>query len=496
MKFLSLALLCALTPAFSFSPRVAPLTTTTTTSPLHLNSRFTTKHAPRYSANKPATARASTRLAPLCAAAAADKNNKASVTSQVFNLFKAIVGSGVLTLPAGIAAFGNAPSAVLPATLLIALFGFLSAYGFALIGRVCHMTETTTFRDAWSASLSSESSWVCAVTVVAKAFLSVLAYSMILSDNVYALLLSFGVQSYTKTQVLVGMTSLVLLPLCWLKNLKSLAPFSFVGSLGMIYTGLAMGIRYWGKDYTPSGRFYSQIPYQLRPSFGTIGAEGVFNPRTNILIGMLSTAYMAHFSAPRFLNDLENPTMERFFKVTSLSFGASMVLFAAMAAVGFMTFGANCSGLILNNYAVKDPLMSLSRLAVTLALVFSYPIAFAGLRDGVFDILLSSKDKEAPKRRPSKNATNLLTVLLLAAVTGGTFYIPDVSFLMALVGSTLGATLIYIFPALMFRGAVRKNKMATPAQKREVKWALLTGVVGLVTGTMGAVKAIQSVARV
>ena len=67
--------------------------------------------------------------------------------SSIVNLVKSIVGAGVLSLPAGIASFGNAPSALIPASVLIALIGGLSGYGFSLIGRVCHYTGSTSYRE-------------------------------------------------------------------------------------------------------------------------------------------------------------------------------------------------------------------------------------------------------------------------------------------------------------------------------------------------------------
>jgi hypothetical protein len=59
--------------------------------------------------------------------------------------------------------------------------------------------------------------------------------------------------------------------------------------------------------------------------------------------------------------------------------------------------------------------------------------------------------------------------------------------------ATLGNALIYIFPGIMFRGAVRKLRAATKAQKREVNMALGSALIGAVLGTMGAVKAVQSI---
>jgi amino acid permease len=290
-------------------------------------------------------------------------------------------------LLAGIAAFGNAPSAVVPAVTLITIIGVLSGYGFGLIGRVCAMTRTGSFRDAWSASISKESSWVPAWSVTLKTIFAVLAYSMILADTFQSIAYTATGMALSKTLVLTTITSTLLLPLCLAKNLSSLAPFSLLGSLGMIYTAFAMYVRYKSGDYVRGGKFFNDIIPALRPSFGKIGGAGAFtNPSTSILVGMLSTAYMAHFNAPKFYTELKNNTVPRYLQVVSSSFGISIGLFAAMASLGFLTFGANCSGLILNNYSTKDTLMSISRIAVALSIVFSYPLAFVGARDGVLDV--------------------------------------------------------------------------------------------------------------
>lgn len=265
-------------------------------------------------------------------------SSKATISNEVFNLVKGIVGAGVLTLPGGIATFGNAPSAVIPAVLLIAAIGTMSGYGFALIGRVCALTSTTSYRSAWEASVSPTTSWIPAVSVTFKTLCAVLAYSMILGDTFHALALSAGITA-SKTAILCTITGTVLLPLCLLKNLSSLAPFSLLGSLGMVFTAIAMAVRYFGKAYAPGGAFALDLPANLRPAFGTTGAAGVFSPVTSILLGMLSTAYMAHFNAPKFYTELRSPSVPRYLTVVSTSFGISITIFAVIAALGFLTFG-------------------------------------------------------------------------------------------------------------------------------------------------------------
>ena len=232
------------------------------------------------------------------AEAVEEEDSGATVTQLIFNLVKGIVGAGVLSLPAGISAFANAPSAVLPAVALIAGIGGLSGYGFALIGRCCAYTNTESYRDAWSATVGKSTSWLPAVAVTFKTCCAILAYSMILGDTFVSLLATAGITA-AKTPVTLALTSTVLLPLCLLKNLSALAPFSLVGSLGMIYTAAAMVIRYLGKAYTSTGKFGMDCAPALRPAFGSVGAEGILTPSAAILVGMLSTAYMAHFNAPK-----------------------------------------------------------------------------------------------------------------------------------------------------------------------------------------------------
>jgi hypothetical protein len=108
--------------------------------------------------------------------------------------------------------------------------------------------------------------------------------------------------------------------------------------------------------------------------------------------------------------------------------------------------------LILNSYSSKDGLMRISRLAVALSIVFSYPLAFTGARDGIMDSF------KIPEKNRSTGFVNTLTGGMLSAITVAALLINDVSFVLAFAGATLGSCLIYIYPALMFRGAIQKYR--------------------------------------
>jgi len=378
---------------------------------------------------------------------------------------------------------------MIPAAFLIAGIGGLSAYGFSLIGRVCAFTNANSYREAWEKSINKETSIIPAASCTFKTVCATLAYSMILADTFQAIFATVGF-NLSRSNTLLGITSVVLLPLCLLKNLSSLAPFSLLGIVGMVYTAFAMGVRYFGGAYAaPLGAFLPDVAASLQPVFGNVGAAGVLSPNAFILVCMLSTAYMSHFNAPKFYNELKDNTIERFNILVGSSFAISIATFILMTAFGFLTFGSSSSGLILNNYSNKDTLIGFSRVAVAISLVFSYPLAFAGFRDGVLDIA------KVPIEKRSNGLLNKVTVACLSLITGLALAVKDVSFVLSFGGATLGNALIYVYPALMFRGAVKKmGDKASTGLKKEVKLAMANALLGIGMGLVGAKMALKSLA--
>jgi len=239
----------------------------------------------------------------------------------------------------GIAAFGDAPSAAIPAAFLIATIGIIAAYNFALLGRLCAITGASSYRTIWEKTIGDSTAWIPGTTVIIKTFFAILAYSMVLGDTFSALFQTLGMK-VSREKALIGLTLTVLLPLCRLKSLASLAPFSLAGIAGMLYTAIAMSIRYLDGSYaSPNSRLAMDVAKSLRPAIGNKGASAVFSSNAFILICMLSTAYMAHFNSPKFYLELENNTLARWNTVVYSSFSISILFFIGIAAMGFSTFG-------------------------------------------------------------------------------------------------------------------------------------------------------------
>lgn len=434
------------------------------------------------------SAKGTRRVQPVSMTAAATgkvkRGGDATVASSTFNLAKSIVGAGVLSLPSGIAFFADSPAAIVPASVMCAVMGLVSAYTFSLIGRVCEKTNATSFQDAWSKTVNPKTAWTISAMITAMCFLASLAYSIIIGDSFTSLAQTFNFPAFfaSRTNVIIAMTTCVLFPLCSLKSLNALSPFSLLGLGGTLYTAIFMAIRFLDGSYKAGGKFFVQLAPALRPVFNK--RPLAVNHLVFVLISMLSTSYIAHYNAPSFYNELKDTSMPRFNKVIGLAFGASIATFVIMMNLGFLTFGGATAGYVLNNYASADGLASLARLAIGLALLTGYPFTFSALRDGILDLRKLEGAERAKQVRP-------LTIGLITAITALAISLKNVGYVLSLSGALFGSTLMFCVPAYMNICAERTKGKAFPGKEPSnnsklevaVNWGMIA--TGFIMGAIG-----------
>ena len=125
--------------------------------------------------------------------------------------------------------------------------------------------------------------------------------------------------------------------------------------------------------------------------------------------------------------------------------------------------------------------MSVSRFAVGLSLVFSYPLLFVGTRDGFLDLF------KVPERKRTNSFLNQLSIGTLAIITLLALQVKDLTFVASMSGAVFGTALIFIYPTLMFREAVKAmGERATKGQILERKLCGLIAAVGIAVGGIGA----------
>mmetsp|Transcript_7942 Transcript_7942/g.20767 ORF Transcript_7942/g.20767 Transcript_7942/m.20767 type:complete len:328 (-) Transcript_7942:2122-3105(-) len=136
-----------------------------------------------------------------------------------------------------------------------------------------------------------------------------------------------------------------------------------------------------------------------------------------------------------------------FRKVVVTAFGLSSALFLLVALCGFATFGDAADPLILNNYASSDPLAEVARIGVLLAVLFEFPLLERPFRLTALELLLPIPQFTGAITKIANGPIAAIASVTLISGIAATRVPLDT--LAALGGSTGGALLIYIAPALM-----------------------------------------------
>ncbi|GKY95706.1 hypothetical protein MPSEU_000531400 [Mayamaea pseudoterrestris] len=417
-------------------------------------------------------------------------HGQATIASEIATMTKSIVGCGVLSLPSGIAMYAkytsNTTAVLAMAIAWIMFMGAVFSFFCLLLGKLCSMTQKTTYRACWQATMGHEAAVYVSLANATKAGLADLAYSTILSQTVWSLLQTMGFHSVSRIQSLWLVTLVGLLPLCLLRNINVLAPFSVLGTLGILLTALAMAIRLVDGSYQPGGKYFDDLPSQLRSTSLDADDDTISQSPLTLLLHMLPfvcmlfESFVMHYNSPRFYAELQQASVPRFAIVVAGAFGLSTFIFIVIACTGFLTFGTGSDGYILNNYSHRDPLATACRLAIALAILLTYPLAFIGMRDGVMQSFYS-RSGAAPMN------VNALTLILLGGITLTACVVTDLGLINAVGGGTLAMAIVFVFPTLMYQAAVRrKQDDASVHERREAHLALVLMIFGVAVGLTGS----------
>ncbi|CAJ1362452.1 unnamed protein product, partial [Effrenium voratum] len=177
----------------------------------------------------------------------------------------------------------------------------------------------------------------------------------------------------------------------------------------------------------------------------SLGEEGQWNYmgvslQTMVLVGSMSTAFLAHYNAPKFYHQLRRRSPKTFLQAASGGFTSALVLFATCMVVGYLTFGKNCQGNILHNYAHGDTGATIARAAMLIATICGFPIAFTGLRNSALGLFGCGSRRRiwVP-----------VTLGLLSIVGALGWSLNDLGVVNSLGGATLGSLITMIYPGLM-----------------------------------------------
>ena len=153
------------------------------------------------------------------------------------------------------------------------------------------------------------------------------------------------------------------------------------------------------------------------------------------------------------------------FFVVLVSDAAVGIVNAITMTCGFLTFGGNSAGMILNNYATKDFGAAFSRMLVAVSMIGGFPLLMMALRSATDDLLVGWRQQEqhntngaVSQSTSSAGSSGKVQFGLLASLTVLSMFVRDAGFVVGLNGAITGSAIIYSFPALLFLRLTRGHQ--------------------------------------
>jgi sodium-coupled neutral amino acid transporter 11 len=155
---------------------------------------------------------------------------------------------------------------------------------------------------------------------------------------------------------------------------------------------------------------------------------------------------------------------------------------------GFLTFGGNSMGVILNNFSTFDTGATVCRLLTAISVIGGYPFLISACRGELLELYTLITD-----RKPTRKDEKLTNAMLLSSLSLISMAVSDAGLIIGLAGAVMGSALVYVFPSLLYLSTT--NKMKKPKTRTMLlerifcrflvvfgAFAAFAGVLTIVTG--------------
>lgn len=422
------------------------------------------------------------------------KPSSSMITSSA-NLLKNCLGAGVFSITSRLINISSDRVTIIKAVVIIFLMAIWATYNFWIVGETCQMTDSKTYGESWGKAVSENSAWVIQSVVTMAPIVSCLANTIALTDTLKAILSSTGIVPAAilsnRALIISLLGSSILFPLCRLQDLSALKSVSLFGLVGQFVSLIVLGIRLFDGSYKLGGVFY---PHTIAATLSETMTKTTVIPSVDpmkwfIFSSLLSYCYVTHYNAPKFYVELENPSSKRFFQLAFMSFVTAGIVYMSSMLLGLSLFGSHSQPFLLNNLVTSDPLALLARSCFGASVLASYPLIFLSMRDNI-------------QRRVSdlfkvEVGVSKVTAALLAGICGLAVFLKDISVVGSLSGAVFGSSMMFVFPAIMYIGALTKKaketNTAVPVITIAVNKVLL--VAGTILGLLGASNTVLSLLK-
>ncbi|KAL0907613.1 hypothetical protein M5K25_022032 [Dendrobium thyrsiflorum] len=397
-----------------------------------------------------------------------DDQEKVSVATRqctygqaVINGVNVLCGVGILSAPYAVKEGGWMGMSIL------FIYAALAFYTGTLMRRCLDSRPgLETYPDIGQAAFGTPGRIILSIILYLELYACCVEHIILESDNMSSLFpnahLDIGGMHLNSHLVFAFLTTLIVLPTTWLRDLSVL---SYISAGGVIATILVAVCLFWVG-------LVDQVGFKNEGS--SLNLSGI-----PIAIGLYGYAYSGHAVFPNIYSSLKKPN--DFPAVLLTSFVICTLLFTGVAVIGFFLFGESTQsqftlnmpqGLMASKVAVwttvVNPLTKYALCLTPMALSLEELIPRDNLKSHFYSIII-------------RTALTLSTLFVALAV-------PFFGLVMALIGSLLTMLVSFVFPCICFLSIIRGK-----ATQTQVAMCILIVLVGLTSSALGTFSAVSKI---
>ncbi|KAE8396337.1 hypothetical protein ETB97_007827 [Aspergillus alliaceus] len=348
----------------------------------------------------------------------------ASNTKTFFTLLKAFVGTGIIFLPR---AFRN--GGILFSSVTLVLVAGITTVCFHLLLQ-CRQQYGGGYGEIGERIAGSKLRSLILSSIVISQMGFVCTCFIFTAENLKAFLQAMATDISTGSLILLQLV--VLIPLAWIRNISKLGPVALLADAFIL---LGLGYIYW----------YAIATLASRP--GIDPTVELFNPKSfTLTIGSSIFTFEGIGLVLPIQSSMRRP--QHFDRLLYLVMMIITVLFTAVGALSYATFGVRTQTEIFSNFPQTDRLVNTIQFLYSLAILVGAPIQlFPATRIMEGKLFGHKSGKGDPSIKWKKNIFRMFLVLccgFISSVGAG-----DLDKFVSIIGSFACVPLVYIYPAYL-----------------------------------------------
>lgn len=358
---------------------------------------------------------------------------RSSMLGSIVNLTNTIIGAGLLSIP-----FAFRVAGIVPALLCLVGIWLLSSLSFDVLARSAEYTGKFTYKEIAITSAGPAVGYFAEFCIMVYTFLNLIGRMIILADFLTTVFgsnlvgLSAG-SVLTQRWFIIVMVSLVIFPLTILRRIDMLKFTSFLSLLCVLFTSVVVVIMY---DFT-------KVPVGARLAIWPESADAF------IAFGILVVSFCAHYNIPAQYEELQDRSPAKMRVVIFSSTTICAILYSVVGIMGYLTCLDDTQGNVLSDYAPNVIRVTVARLALSVAIIFSSPLVLYACRRA-FLTLFMSRFKDPISGQYSWFIWIVIPIVLQSLVGLIAVVLKQIQVVYGYSGAIIGVTFVFFLPGLFF----------------------------------------------